>query len=453
MSLASLLAASLWAEDKSSTQPRDNNNSQQEMSRTLVVVRTSQLIGQEVKNPQGQTLGKIYDLVLTSDRSQVAYIALSSGGILGMGDDLYAVPWSSLQVSSDKQSTKGMTEGNKQADPQNAVGARTYILNISKARLEKQNGFKQDRWPKAGNLHWDSTSSSELQATDTKEADSDRTTEQNRQVSLTSQELDTHLVSKLTGREVQNYEGEKIGKVEEFVIARQHAEMQSNSHDSASLQNKGSLQAKDHMFISEGKMLYATIALGGFLGFGEEYALVPANKVSFMTQRDHALLLADKTKLQAVAFKANKWPDLSSPAYAKEVYDSFDASDYWTVLGYRSPLSQTAEPVKGKAVMSGEMPTCCVEMKAKCQKMWDDLKAEDAALTKRVTEMNSASADKKMTLMTALITRMVEQRASTNARMEKMQDDMMQHMMTCPMMMGMKDMAKKPMVAPSEHPK
>ena len=345
-----------------------------------------------------------------------------------------------------------MTDGNKQADHQNASGGRTYILNISKARLEKRNGFKQDRWPKAGNLHWDSTSLSELQATDTEDTDRERTIGQNRQAILTGQELETRLVSKLTGREVQNYEGEKIGKVEEFVIARQHAKMQSNSHDSASVQNKGPLQAKDHMFVGEGKLLYATIALGGFLGFGEEYALVPANKVSFMTQRDHALLLADKTKLQAVAFKGNKWPDLSSPAYVKEVYDSFDASDYWTVLGYRSPLSQSAEPVKGKAVMSGEMPTCCVDMKAKCQKMWDDLKTEDAALTKRVTEMNSASADKKMTLIAALITRMAEQRTDTNIRTAKMQDDMMQHMMQCPMM-GMKDMAKKPMVAPSEHPK
>jgi hypothetical protein len=76
--------------------------------------------------------------------------------------------------------------------------------------------------------------------------------------------------------------------------------------------------------------------------------------------------------------------------------------------------------------------------------MWTDMKAQDAALTKQVAKMNSAPEDKKITLMAALITRMAEQRAATNVRMEKMQEDTMQHMMQCPMMMGMKDMAKKP---------
>ena len=57
--------------------------------------------------------------------------------------------------------------------------------------------------------------------------------------------------------------------------------------------------------------------------------------------------------------------------------------------------------------------------------------------------------------MAAVITRMVEQRTSTNVGMEKMQDDMMQHMMQHiqmteasklphPMMMEMKDMDHKP---------
>ena len=117
------------------------------------------------------------------------------------------------------------------------------------------------------------------------------------------------------------------------------------------------------------------------------------------------------------------------------------------VLAIGSPaLLQSAEPEKDKAMMQGDMPACCVAMKAQNQKMWEDLKAQDATLTEQVAKMNAASEDKKMTLMAALITRMVEQRVATNVRMAKMQDDTMQHMMQCPMMMGMKDMTKKPMV-------
>ncbi len=115
-------------------------------------------------------------------------------------------------------------------------------------------------------------------------------------------------------------------------------------------------------------------------------------------------------------------------------------------------LSQSVEPLKGKTMMTGDMPACCQDLKAKCQTMWDDLKADDVALTKQVAKMNSAPDDKKMAMMATLITRMVEQRTATNTRMAKMQDDTMQHMMQCPMMMGTKDMATKPKVMPSEHP-
>ena len=115
-------------------------------------------------------------------------------------------------------------------------------------------------------------------------------------------------------------------------------------------------------------------------------------------------------------------------------------------------LSQSAEPAKVKAMMQGDMPKCCTTMKVQNQKMWKDLKVQDAALTEQVAKMNSASENKKMTLMAALITRMVEQQTATNVRMEKKQEDMMQHMIQCPMMMGMKDMSEKPAGARSEHP-
>jgi hypothetical protein len=123
-------------------------------------------------------------------------------------------------------------------------------------------------------------------------------------------------------------------------------------------------------------------------------------------------------------------------------------------------LLQSAEPAEGKTMMEGKMMECCRAMKMQKQKMWEDIKAQDAELTGQVAKMNSAPADKKMNLMAAVITLMGEQRIAMNVRMEKMQDEMMQHMMQHlqmgkdPMSPGpmMKDMAKKPMGAHKEHP-
>jgi hypothetical protein len=79
------------------------------------------------------------------------------------------------------------------------------------------------------------------------------------------------------------------------------------------------------------------------------------------------------------------------------------------------------------------------------------MKAQDAQLTEQLADMNRAPKDKKVGLMAAAFTGMVQQRITMEARKAKMEDEMMQHMMQhmqmgkesmaqCPMMKGMNDM-------------
>ena len=126
-------------------------------------------------------------------------------------------------------------------------------------------------------------------------------------------------------------------------------------------------------------------------------------------------------------------------------------------------LLQSAEPAADKTPTEATMMERCQAMMAQKQKMMADMKAQDAELTEQVAQMNSAPQDKKINLMAAVLTRMVEQRTNMNMRMEKMQEAMMQHMMQhmqmgkdsmsqCPMMQGMMGMNKKPAATRSEHP-
>ena len=71
----------------------------------------------------------------------------------------------------------------------------------------------------------------------------------------------------------------------------------------------------------------------------------------------------------------------------------------------------------------------CQEMKEQKQKMMEDMKAQDAQLTEQLTKMNRAPENKKMGLMAAVITHMVEQRITMDARKAKMEEEMMKHMM------------------------
>jgi hypothetical protein len=124
-------------------------------------------------------------------------------------------------------------------------------------------------------------------------------------------------------------------------------------------------------------------------------------------------------------------------------------------LAIWSPIqAQSAEPAKGKTMMEGKMMERCQAMMEQKQKMMAEMKAQDTELTAEVAKMNNAPDDKKVGLMAAILSQMVEQRTAMNARMAKMQEEMMKHMgqhmqmgkeslSQCPMMKGMKDMGEK----------
>lgn len=102
-----------------------------------------------------------------------------------------------------------------------------------------------------------------------------------------------------------------------------------------------------------------------------------------------------------------------------------------------------------------QMKNECKDMMEQKKKLAADIESQDAELTEQVAKMNRAPGDKQMTLMAAVITRIVEQQVAMNQRKAKMEDAMMAHMMQhmqmgkdsmaqCPMMKDMNDMKGMP---------
>ena len=126
-------------------------------------------------------------------------------------------------------------------------------------------------------------------------------------------------------------------------------------------------------------------------------------------------------------------------------------------LAIWSPVQAlAADPAEGKMMTEGKMKDCCQAMKEQKDKLMAEMKAQDADLAAQVAAMNSAPEDKKLGLMAAIVTHMVEQRTAMNVRMEKMHEQMMEHMMKH-MQMGKESMSKcstmKGMDEKSEMPK
>ena len=121
---------------------------------------------------------------------------------------------------------------------------------------------------------------------------------------------------------------------------------------------------------------------------------------------------------------------------------------------WSSTQVRSAEPAHGMMMMEGKMMERCQAMKEQKEKMMADMKMQDIELATEVAKMNSAPESRKVRLMAAVVTHMVEQQTALNTRKAKMEDAMMKHMMQhmqmgmesmaqCPMMKGMKDMDDK----------
>lgn len=93
---------------------------------THTLLSASTLIGDKVRNRQGEDLGKIEEIMLDWEHGRISYAVLSFGGFLGMGDKLFAIPWQSLELHPEEHG---------------------FVLDVDRERLENAPGFDKNNWP------------------------------------------------------------------------------------------------------------------------------------------------------------------------------------------------------------------------------------------------------------------------------------------------------------------
>ena len=94
------------------------------------------LIGNEVYNLKEEHLGEIKEIMLDMASGNVAYAVLSYGGVMGVGDKLFAVPWNALKLDT----------ANKR-----------FLLEADKEHLKDAPGFDKDAWPRMADRQWGSS--------------------------------------------------------------------------------------------------------------------------------------------------------------------------------------------------------------------------------------------------------------------------------------------------------
>lgn len=97
------------------------------------VLSANTLMGTNVENMDGEDIGSIKEIMIDLDQGQVSYAVLQFGGIMGLGDKLYAIPWQALKFDAEEDK---------------------IILDIDKKLLKEDDGFDKDDWPDFANYKW-----------------------------------------------------------------------------------------------------------------------------------------------------------------------------------------------------------------------------------------------------------------------------------------------------------
>jgi hypothetical protein len=89
--------------------------------------------------------------------------------------------------------------------------------------------------------------------------------------------------------------------------------------------------------VAAGRVAYAVLSFGGFLGMGSKYFAIPWGAFTLDAVEKRFVLDVSTEKLErAEGFDRDRWPSMADPDWAKRVHEYYEVPPYWT-QDYASP--------------------------------------------------------------------------------------------------------------------
>ena len=358
-------------------------------SARIPVTFSSNLIGRSVKDSRGDSAGQIEYLVVDTKTGDVRFAVIGSGGFLDIGEELTAVPWDKVQVrtwgtnsephiwlhvSLDKleqgrrithdrlaqlanpsfqtqivtfylpvevsdtgqgRSTQNQSQKGRQAGS-NQTENNDRISDSSSSRR-----FQQDRPARSGQTDKSFDGPAETQQ-------ADRQTERSRDSAQTNQDRSAQGQS---GRQQRSASVESHREQTLLLVGRELITTLSPSQLRTGQQIKGAtVETSDGREVGEidrlvidverGKVAYALVAKGGFLGIGEEWRPVPLTALSWQI-RDVYTLGQGQSQLEKMpTLSSDDLPSRIRQGDLKKLYQSYSIPPYWVDDNRSSPQTR-----------------------------------------------------------------------------------------------------------------
>jgi sporulation protein YlmC with PRC-barrel domain len=278
--VASVFAASLAFAQTQPSQPaqprpqaperRAADRDKDQLSKGLPAgtVKASDIVGKTVENQNGDNLGKIEDLAIDPKASRVDFVIFQPSSKFFSGPEASRTAPASPGTAPSAGSETRAARDDYYAVPVSlfSESGKKLILSADRDKITGAPHFPKDKWPDMADTKW-------------------------------RQDVDKHYgISAKSGndklvrahdflkKDVRNAQNEKLGSIQDVVLE-----------------------------LKSGRVLYAVLDAGGFLGVGDKLFAVPLTAFTASPDGKDYVVQADKEQIKnAKGFDKNNWPATAS---------------------------------------------------------------------------------------------------------------------------------------------
>lgn len=308
---ASLAAWSVvaWAQQETTQRPGPERDAQMQTQSDLAASplgdqrSANKLIGMDIHNQAGEELGTVDDIILDNQEGRIAYAVVSYGGILGIGEKHFAVPWQAFSAEGDM-----------------------LTLNIDKERLKSAPGFEKGNLPNQADpmFHEEVHEFYDTEPYDVSQTEQERRFAQSPEEEEAFRATETaedeeswnwkfwtsrgdnedwaRRLSEVIGTEVVNRQNEDIGDIDDIAIDTR-----------------------------EGRVTYALVGHGGL---EMQTAAVPWNALELDEEQEQYRLDATTEDLELAQIDVDQLDKLNDERFSRQIHEAFDTEPYWIAYGY-----------------------------------------------------------------------------------------------------------------------